>query len=194
MPPTHPFPFSPLTKPLHTPLISAFYLCASTNFWKTTCQNLPHFHSHSQWSYHHDTIQYHQLQDVKRKSPWYINHLTSRTTVSPSCSNFIVLLTLMFLELISETNTLEVDWKLIGCIVAKKHWGHLSWISCYKVSNHWHVDFGVSSFSHNTKFSLSSMDGLEYLQVVHSGLEMATNYEGQEIADVKASTLVPLVL
>jgi hypothetical protein len=38
------------------------------------------------------------------------------------------------------------------------------------------------------------MDGLEYLQVVHSGLEMATNYEGQEIADVKASTLVPLVL
>src|SRR5882762_10883296 len=62
MPPTHPFPFSPLTKPLHTPLISAFYLCTSTNFWKTTCQYLPHFHSHSQWSYHHGTIQYHQFQ------------------------------------------------------------------------------------------------------------------------------------
>ena len=191
--PTGP-PWSSSQAPLLTHQMMTDGLDFIDRFFRQTRSNGHQCQHCSQWSYHHDTIQYHQLQDVKRKSPWYINHLTSRTTVSPSCSNFIVLLTLMFLELISETNTLEVDWKLIGCIVAKKHWGHLSWISCYKVSNHWHVDFGVSSFSHNTKFSLSSMDGLEYLQVVHSGLEMATNYEGQEIADVKASTLVPLVL
>jgi hypothetical protein len=52
----------PLTKLLHTLLRSIFSLCTSTNFWKTTCQNLPHFHSYSQWSYHCDTIQCHQFQ------------------------------------------------------------------------------------------------------------------------------------
>src|ERR1700727_2615815 len=50
-----------------------FYLCTSTNFWKTTCQNLPHFHSYFQWSYHHGTIpSVPIIQDVKWKSPWYI--------------------------------------------------------------------------------------------------------------------------
>src|ERR1700683_4434732 len=32
---------------LHTPLRSVVSLCTSTNFWKRTCQNLPHFHSYS---------------------------------------------------------------------------------------------------------------------------------------------------
>src|SRR6266436_10333200 len=60
------------------------------------------------------------IQDVKWKSPWYINPLKSRITVSPSCSNFKVLLTLIFLELISKTNTLGVDLKLMGCTIAAK--------------------------------------------------------------------------
>src|SRR5258708_6555250 len=85
------------------------------------------------------------IRDVKWKSPWYINPLTSRTTVSPSCSNFSVLLTLIFLELISNTNTLGADLKLIGCIIAEKQWGHFSWVSCFKDPSHLQVDFGVSS-------------------------------------------------
>src|ERR1700729_1465164 len=125
MPPTHPPPylhFPPLIKLLHTPLRSVFYLCTSTNFWKTTCQNLPHFHSHSQWSYHHDTIpSVPIIRDVKWKSPWYINPLTSKTTVSPSCSNFKVLLSLIFLKLISKIKTFGADLKLMGCIIAKQH-------------------------------------------------------------------------
>src|SRR5258707_15547831 len=114
------------------------------------------------------------IRDVKWKSPWYINPLTSRTTVSPSCSNFSVLLTLIFLELISNTNTLGADLKLIGCIIAEKQWGHFSWVSCSKDPNHLQVDFGVSSFSYNTSSILSLMYGSEYSQLVHSGLEMAT--------------------
>src|SRR5258705_2284252 len=76
------------------------------------------------------------IQDVKWKSLWYISPLTSRTTVSPSCSNFNVLLTLIFLELISKTNTLGIVLKLIGCINADKHWGHLSCVLCSKDPSH----------------------------------------------------------
>src|ERR1700727_2349467 len=72
------------------------------------------------------------IRDVKWKSPWYINPLTSKTTVSPSCSNFKVLLSLMFLELISKINTFGADLKLIGCIIAEKHCGHISCVSCSK--------------------------------------------------------------
>src|SRR5258705_10472432 len=72
------------------------------------------------------------IHDVKLKSPWYISLLTSRTTILPSCSNFKVLLTLIFLMLISKTNILGEVLKLIGCIIAEKHWGHLSWVSCFK--------------------------------------------------------------
>jgi hypothetical protein len=43
-----------------------------------------------------------------------------------------VLLILIFLELISKTNTLGIVLKPIGCIIADKHWGHLSWVSCSK--------------------------------------------------------------
>ena len=43
-PPTY-FDLPHLIKLLHTPLGSVFSLCTSTNFWKTTYQNLPHFHS-----------------------------------------------------------------------------------------------------------------------------------------------------
>src|SRR5882672_1143039 len=110
------------------------------------------------------------IRDVKWKSPWYVNPLTSRTTVSPSCSNFSVLLTLIFLELISNTNTLGADLKLTGCIIAEKQWGHFSWVSCSKDPSHLQVDFGVSSFSYNTSSILSSMYGSEYSQLVHSGL------------------------
>src|SRR5882724_4968346 len=133
------------------------------------------------------------IRDVKWKSPWYINPLTSRTTVSPSCSNFKVLLTLIFLELISKTNTLGVDLKLIGCTIAAKQWGHFSRVSCFKDPNHLQVDCGISSFSYNTNSSLSSTDGSEYSQLVHSGLEMATQSRGARIIDAKAATLVPLV-
>ena len=64
--------------------------------------------------------------------------------------------------------------KLIGCIIAEKQWGHFSLVSCSKDPNHLQMDFGISSFSCNTKPSLSSIDGSEYSQLVHSGLEMAT--------------------
>src|ERR1700692_2910075 len=104
----------------------------------------------------------------------------SRTTVSPSCSNFNVLLTLIFFELISKTNTLGVDLKLIGCIIAERQWGHFSWVSCSKDPNHLQVDYGISSFSYNKNCSQSLMGGSEYSQLVHSGLEIA-------------ATLVPLV-
>src|SRR5882672_9839725 len=114
------------------------------------------------------------IRDVKWKSPWYNNPLTSRTTVSPSCSNFSVFLTLMFVALISNTNTIGTHLKLIGCIIAEKQWGHFSWVSCFKDPSHLQVDFGVSSFSYNTNSSLSLTYGSEYSQLVHSGLEMAT--------------------
>src|SRR5882757_2190273 len=93
------------------------------------------------------------IRDVKWKSPWYINPLTSRTTVSPSCSNFNVLLTLIFLELISNTNTFGADLKLIGCIIAEKQWGHFSWVSCSKDPSHLQVDF-VLEFSCHTHNSI----------------------------------------
>src|SRR5882762_3954351 len=127
LPSTHPPIYPLITQLLHTPPKLTFSLCISTTFWKRTCQNLPHFHNYSLWSYHHDTIpSFPMIQDVKWKSPWYINPLTSRITVSPSCSNFKILLTLIFLELISKTNTLGVDLKLIGCTIAAKQWGHFS--------------------------------------------------------------------
>ena len=101
--------------------------------------------------------------------------MTPSTTVLPSCSNFKVLLTLVFFfELISKTNTLSIDLKTMGCIIAEKQWGHNSWVSCSKDPSHLQVDFVASSFSCNTKSSLSSIDGSEYSQLVHSGLEMAT--------------------
>ena len=118
-----------------------------------------------------------RIQDVKWKSPWYINPLMSRTTVSPSCTNFKVLLSLIFIELISKTNTFGADLKLIGCLSACEQSGHCSCVSCSKDHNHWEVDFGVSSFSCNTKSSLSFMLSSEYLQLVHSGLEIAMEQE-----------------
>jgi hypothetical protein len=33
--------------------------------------------------------------------------------------------------LISKTNTLGTVLKLTGCIIAEKHWGHLSWVLIY---------------------------------------------------------------
>src|SRR5882672_3856957 len=120
-PPTNLPTYPLINQLLHTPPRSTFSLCISTTYWKRTCQNLPHFHSYSLWSYHHDTIpSVPIIRDVKWKSPWYINPLTSRTTVSSSCSNFKVLLTLIFLELISKTNTLGADLEFIGCIIAEK--------------------------------------------------------------------------
>ena len=129
---------------LHTPLRSNFSLCTSTNFWKKTCQNLPHFLP----SWYHTLPSMPIIRDVKWKTPWYIKPLTSRTTVSPSCSNFKVLLILIFLELISKTSTFGADLKLMGCIIAEKHWGHLSCVSCSKDLSRWLADFGVSSFSY----------------------------------------------
>jgi len=51
------------------------------------------------------------------------------------------------------------------------------------------VDFGVSSFSYNTNSSLSLMDNSEYLQLVHSQLEKATELWGVRIVDTKLKHL-----
>jgi hypothetical protein len=63
---------------------------------------------------------------------------------------------------------LEVNLKLIGGIIAQKQWGH--W--CSKDTYHLPVDLSVSSFSYNTKSSLSLMDSSEYSQLVYSGQEL----------------------
>src|ERR1700734_1144059 len=127
MPPTHPpthFYFPPLIKLLHTPLRSVFLPLHFNKFLEDNLSKSPSF---SQLlpvvipSWYHTIPSVPIIQDVKWKSPWYINPLTSRTTVSPSCSNFKVLLSLIFLELISKINTLGADLKLIGCIIAEKH-------------------------------------------------------------------------
>src|SRR5882762_596937 len=108
--------------------VSLFLLHVS-NFLE---ENLSKFPSFSQLlpvvkpSWYHTIPSVPMIQDAKWKFPWYIKPLTSRTTVSPSCSNFKVLLTLIFLELISKTNRLGIVLKLIGCIITEKHWGHLS--------------------------------------------------------------------
>src|SRR6266403_1945721 len=135
MPPTHPFPFSPSDQTLaYTTRISFFPF----HFNKFLEENLSKFPSFSQLSpvvipsWYHTIPSVPIIRDVKWDSPWYINPLTSRTTVSPPCSNFKVLLTLIFLELISKTSTLGTDLKLMGCIIAEKHWGHLSYVSCSK--------------------------------------------------------------
>jgi len=134
-----------ITKPIPSPLTYLFafsqILAYTTkinffplhfnNFLEENLSKSPHFHSYSLWSYHHDTISANNTR-CKMKSPWYISPLTSRTTVSPSCSNFKVLLLEYFLRLISKTNTLGVDLKLIGCTIAEKQQGHCSWVSCSK--------------------------------------------------------------
>src|SRR5882724_9202789 len=107
-------------------------------------------------------------------SPKYINPLTSSTTVLPSCSNFKVLLTLIFLVLISKTNMLGEILKLIGCIISEKHCGDISWVSCCKDPSQLQVDFGVSPFWYNTNSSLSLIDNSEYSHLVHSRVEKAT--------------------
>src|ERR1700676_1838788 len=56
------------------------------------------------------------IRDVKWKSPWYINPLTFRTILLPSCTNFRVLQILIFLELTSNTNMFGAHTKLIGCV------------------------------------------------------------------------------
>src|ERR1700689_2753371 len=124
MPPTHPFPFPPSHQTLaYTTKISFFLL----HFNKFLEDNLSKSPSFSQLlpvvipSWYHTTPSVPIIRDVKWKPPWYINPLTSRTTVSPSCSNFKVLLSLIFLELISKIKTLGADLKLIGCIIADKH-------------------------------------------------------------------------
>src|ERR1700729_3653779 len=101
------------------------------------------------------------IQDVKWKSPWYINPLTSRTTVSPFCTNFRVLLILIFLELISKTNTFGADLKFISCISADEQFGCFSCFSCFKDPNHWWVNFGVTAFSYHMNSSLLSIIGSE---------------------------------
>ena len=55
-----------------------------------------------------------------------------------------VLLILIFVELISKTNTLGADLKLIGCLSAQWQSGHSSCILCSKEHNQWEVDFCVS--------------------------------------------------
>src|ERR1700689_3027198 len=124
MPPTHPFPFPPSHQTLaYTTKISFFPL----HFNNSLEENLSKSPSFSQPlpviipSWYHTLPSIPIIRDVKWKSPWYINPLTSRTTVSPSCSNFKVLLILIFLELISKTSTFGEDLKLIGCIIAEKH-------------------------------------------------------------------------
>src|ERR1700691_1788014 len=134
IPPTY-FHFPPLIKLLHTPLRSVFLPLHFNKFLEDKLSKSPSF---SQLlpvvipSWYHTIPSVPIIRDVKWKFPWYINPLTSKTTVSPSCSNFKVLLSLMFLELISKINTFGADLKLIGCIIAEKHWGHLSCVSCSK--------------------------------------------------------------
>src|ERR1700692_4717567 len=140
MPSTHPFPFPspPYDQTLaYTTKINLFVLHLN-NLLEENLSKSPSF---SQLlpvvipSWYHTMPSVPMIRDVKWKFPWYINPLTSRTTVSPSCSNFKVLLTLIFLELISKIHTLGADLKLIGCIIAEKHWGHLSCVSCFKDPN-----------------------------------------------------------
>src|ERR1700689_674517 len=124
MPPTHPFPFPPSHQTLaYTTKISLLPL----HFNKFLEDNLSKSPSFSQLlpvvipSWYHTIPSVPIIQDVKWKSPWYINPLTSRITGSPSCSNFKVLLSLIFLELILKINTFGADLKLIGCIIAEKN-------------------------------------------------------------------------
>src|ERR1700727_3798027 len=127
LPPTHPtihFHFPTINKLLHTPLKLVFF---PLHFNKSLEENLSKSPSFSQLlpviipSWYHTLPSIPIIRDVKWNSPWYINPLTSRTTVSPSCSNSKVLLILIFLELISKTSTFGEDLKLIGCIIAEKH-------------------------------------------------------------------------
>src|ERR1700730_16047325 len=124
---TSPFTFSPYNSTLaYTNKISLFPL----QFNKLLEENLSKSPSFSQLlpvvipSWYHTIPSVPIIRDVKWKSPWYINPLTSRTTVSCSCSNFKVLLTLIFLELISKTNTFGADLKFIGCVSADEQSGH----------------------------------------------------------------------
>ena len=66
------------------------------------------------------------IWDVKWKSAWYTNPLMFRPTVSPSCPNCKDLLTVTLLKLMSKTNTLGIDLKHMGCIIAEKQDGHFS--------------------------------------------------------------------
>src|ERR1700691_2545854 len=116
IPPTY-FHFPPLIKLLRTPLRSVFLPLHFNKFLEDNLSKSPSF---SQLlpvvipSWYHTIPSVPMIQDVKWKSLWYINPLTSRTTVSPFCSHFKVLLTLVFIELISNTNTLGIDLNLIG--------------------------------------------------------------------------------
>ena len=156
---TNPFTFSSYSL-AYTTMISFFPL----HFHKFLEENLSKSPSFSQLlpviisSWYHTLPSIPIMQDVKWKSPWYIKPLTLRTTVSPSRSDFKVLLILIFLESISKTSTFGEDLKLMGCIIAEKHQGHFSCVSCLKDLSQWLADFHVFSFSYCTKSNLPSMD------------------------------------
>ena len=173
---------------LHIPLRWKNFLCTSTNFWGEPVKiSLIFTATLSGYAIMVPSVPI--IWDVKWKSTWYINPLTSRTTVSPSCSNFKVLLTLMFLKLILKTNTFGTDLKLIGCIIPEKHWGHISCVSCSKDLSQWLVYFGVFYFSYSTSSNLSLMDGSEYSQLVHSGPKMLTRFWGAKLLKLRLKHL-----
>ena len=130
--------------------------------------------------------------DVKWKSPWYVNPLRLRPPVSPSCPNCKDLLSVILLQLISETSTLGFTWNLWAASLQKNNMDILLGFM-FKDPNHLKMNFGISFISYNTNPSMSLMGGSEYSQLVHSGLEIATKSWGASIADARAVTLVPLV-
>src|SRR6202167_2503028 len=121
MPPTHPFPFPPSNQTLAYTTNISFLPLHFNKFLEANLSKSPSFSQPLPVvipSWYHTIPSVPIIRDVKWKSPWYINPLTSRITVSPFCSNFKVLLSLIFLELDFKTQhiwgKLETD-KLHHC-------------------------------------------------------------------------------
>ena len=131
------------------------------------------------------------IWDVKWKSPQYINLWCAKLQFhsSPSYSNFKVLLTFIFFEVISRTNTLGVDLKLIGASLQKNnvdifHGFHVvktptiyKWTLAYPLSHitqitacHWCVVQNIHNY---------------YIQ----DLRWLQNHEGQELLMLKVQHL-----
>jgi predicted Zn-ribbon and HTH transcriptional regulator len=93
MPPTHPFPFPPSDETLEYTTRSIFSLCTSTNFWKRTCQSLPHFHSYfwstdtKTWTKRFKEINQCHLKSVSACFKKYINGQASFETARDTIRN-----------------------------------------------------------------------------------------------------------
>ena len=90
--PAH-FHFPPLIKLLHTLLRSILSLCTSTNFWKRTCQSLPHFCSYfwftntKAWTRRFKEINQCHLKSVSACFKKYMNGQASFETARDTIRN-----------------------------------------------------------------------------------------------------------